>query len=242
MCGLLGFIDYSRNVSLEKFNKAIDTMQLRGPDARGAKVHNNEKYNIGLGHRRLSIIDLEERANQPFYSDNLGIIYNGEIYNYASIKKELENLKHNFKTTSDTEVILKAYKEWGAACVEKFLGMFAIAIYDKSSNEIILFRDRLGVKPLYLYQEKDLFVFSSDSISIYKLLNKQLEIDKSALNGFFSLGYIPALYSIFKKVSKVKPGNIVTIDLKSRKTKIKQYWDLKNYIKEKDFKESEKQT
>jgi len=240
MCGFIGFIDYNKAISKEKFDVAIDTMRLRGPDARGAEIHHEEPYNLGLGHRRLSVIDLDERANQPFHDNGLGIIYNGEIYNYKAIKDELIELNYHFKTTSDTEVILKAYEEWGTACVDRFLGMFAVAIYDQKKHKIILMRDRLGVKPLYVYQTEQLLVFSSDSMAINSLLNRTLKLDESALNGFFSLGYVPGLKSIFRQVKKLKPGSMLTVDLQSGKSKEKTYWNLNDYMGDNPFKAKDK--
>lgn len=231
MCGLLGFIDYNKKISKVNFDIAIDTMEKRGPDARGADIQSLSNCNIGLGHRRLSILDLDARSNQPFFDDDLGLIFNGEIYNFNAIKNELIDLKHDFHTTSDTEVILKAYKEWGTGCFTKFLGMFSIVIHDKSNNEVILVRDRLGVKPLYLYHKDDLLIFGSETKAIVNLLGGKPEINESALHGFFALGYVPGNESIFKNIYKIKPGTISTINLdKSRKVVTTEFWNIENYI------------
>jgi asparagine synthase (glutamine-hydrolysing) len=240
MCGLIGFIDYKKKINPERFDDSIDKMHLRGPDARGARIHQADKYNVGLGHRRLSIIDLDQRANQPFYDEDLGIIFNGEIYNYKSLKDELLKLGIQFSTTSDTEVILKAYRQWGLDCVEKFLGMFAIGIYDVGKSKVVLLRDRLGVKPLYFYQDDQTMVFSSDAVSINYLLDNTLALDKRAIHGFFSLGFVPALHSIFEGIQKVKPGAYLEIDLNSKKTKQTQYWDLKEHISDLTYKSEDK--
>lgn len=232
MCGLIGFIDYKKITTLENFDVAVDAMYLRGPDARGAEIFNFDKYNIGLGHRRLSIVDLDERSNQPMHFEKISLIYNGEVYNFKDIQSELIDLGYHFKTTSDTEVILKAYIQWGVSCVNKFIGMFSIVIFDKNLKKLFLIRDRLGVKPLYLYQDEDFFIFASETKAIIKLTQQKLKINKSALNGFFSLGYVPGNESIFENVHKVNPGTIVEIDITTKEIKNKSFWSIENFVED----------
>jgi len=159
MCGINGIIDFKRKSDLSKSIKLMNSvMAHRGPDSEGEFLHKN----IALGHRRLSIIDLSVGANQPFF-DNSGryaLIYNGEIYNFKKIKQKLQEF--DFKTDTDSEVLLAAYTEWGIASLSMFEGMFAFAIYDKVKDETFIARDRMGIKPLYYFKNDDFFVFSSE--------------------------------------------------------------------------------
>ena len=152
MCGICGQINFDHSPiqadALERMTKAIEH---RGPDAHGIYV----KENIGLGHQRLSIIDLSDEATQPMHNDakTVSIVYNGELYNYQALQKELEQLGAVFRTSSDTEVLLKAYQVWGIDCLQKLDGMFAFAIWDHQEQRLFLARDRVGIKPLYYYYE-----------------------------------------------------------------------------------------
>ena len=213
MCGLIGFVDFSKKIDQNKLDLATDKMELRGPDARGSLIKHFDKYNVGFGHRRLAILDIDERSNQPFEIDNLTIVFNGEIYNFNEIKSELIELGFKFKTTSDTEVILQAYSAWGVDCVLKFIGMFAFFILDTLKNEVIIVRDRLGVKPLYLFKNDTQLIVSSQISAILPLLSYKPSIDESALNGFFSLGYVPGEDSIYNEIKKIKPASINVVKL-----------------------------
>ena len=149
MCGISGFIDFNKITTINVLEKMNRMMAHRGPDGEGYGIYQASNATIGLGHRRLSIIDLTEGGAQPKQFDDLFITYNGEVYNHEEIKKELEVKGHHFDTHSDTEVILHAYKEWGAAALQKFIGMFSFAIYDQSKNKLFACRDRAGVKPFF---------------------------------------------------------------------------------------------
>ena len=153
MCGITGF--YSKKLSLENLQEMTNKLSHRGPDSKGYYFKNN----IGLGHRRLSILDLSENGSQPITSHcgNYIMIYNGEVYNYKEIANQLKI--NNWKSTSDTEVILEAFVKWENEFVHKLNGMFAIAIYDLKKNKISLFRDRIGIKPLYYYHKNGQFIF-----------------------------------------------------------------------------------
>jgi asparagine synthase (glutamine-hydrolysing) len=157
MCGILGI--YGKNIDENEVKRALDTISHRGPDASGLF----KDKNIMLGHRRLSIIDLSKNGKQPMANENddMFIIYNGELYNFQNLRLELEKKGHEFRSNSDTEVILHAYEEYGEKCVKKFNGMFAFAIWDAKKDKIFMARDRTGIKPLYYYQDKDKFVFAS---------------------------------------------------------------------------------
>ena len=148
MCGITGFCDFTKKSTSAELNSMMHVIEHRGPDDKGALVHKLDKAVIGLGHRRLSILDLSVDGVQPMIFENLDIIYNGEVYNFQEIRLELEGLNHTFHSQSDTEVILKAYHTWGLDALDKFRGMFAIAIFDRNKEELTLIRDRAGVKPL----------------------------------------------------------------------------------------------
>lgn len=230
MCGIFGFIDYNKKFSKEQLSKATNSMILRGPDAGAVDFFENETFNVGLGHRRLAILDLDERSNQPFHDSAYTIIFNGEIYNFKSIKKNLEDLGYVFLTTSDTEVIIKAYQEWGDSCFEQMLGMFAICIYNNENKELTLVRDRIGVKPLYIYKKDGLYVFASESGAINALFDNKLEIDENALLGYFSLGYVPSLESIYSNIEKIEPSTITKINLQNNEWSVRKFWDIENYL------------
>ena len=145
MCGISGFTDFNKKTDRSILEKMNRIMAHRGPDGEGYGMYNHPEAAVGLGHRRLSIIDLTEGGSQPKVFENLYLTFNGEIYNYEEIKKELEQKGHLFNSHSDSEVILHAYKEWGSAALQKFIGMFAFAIYDETAQKLFACRDRAGV-------------------------------------------------------------------------------------------------
>ncbi len=147
MCGIAGFADFKKGSSEEILAQMSCAVAHRGPDGQGVYVTEDDGVQVGLGHRRLSIIDLSTSANQPMHYEGLHVIFNGEIYNYNEIRNELISKGHQFTTHGDTEVILHSWREWGEAAIEQWKGMFAIALYDESSGELICIRDRAGVKP-----------------------------------------------------------------------------------------------
>ncbi|MCR1816209.1 asparagine synthase (glutamine-hydrolyzing) [Aliarcobacter butzleri] len=227
MCGIVGFIDFNKELSNEKLINMTDVIHHRGPNDSGYSFFKTESANIGLGHRRLSILDLSAHGHQPMQYEDFEIIFNGEVYNFKEIKEELT--EYSFFSDSDTEVILKAFHKWGIKAVDKFNGMFAIAIYDKSNEKITLIRDRTGIKPLYYYQNGNLFLFGSELKSFYQCDDFEKDIDFNALAQFFHYGYIPQPYSIFKNCFKLKAGHYLEIDLKSQKFEEKKYWDVKDF-------------
>ncbi|KAF0191344.1 MAG: asparagine synthase (glutamine-hydrolysing) [Gammaproteobacteria bacterium] len=208
-----------------------DVLWHRGPDGSGYEFYPVDNAHIGLGHRRLSIIDLSAGAAQPL-KDESGdhvIAFNGEIYNYVEIREELKKEGFTFFTSSDTEVLLKAYIRWGVDAVHKLIGMFAFIIYDKKKEKLYLFRDRAGVKPLYYSYKDGLFLFASELKAFHQTAAFKKEIDADALPLFFRFGYVPAPYTIFKNTYKLKPGHYLTIDLNSRDLKEEKYWDVIDY-------------
>lgn len=229
MCGIVGFVDFNKKSDLEVLKNMTDVLHHRGPDDKGYRFYHLGNYSIGLGHRRLSILDLSEYGRQPMSFDNLEIVYNGEVYNFREIRKELEKYGYKFETNTDTEVILKAYHKWGINAIHKFNGMFAIVIYDKKKQNLTLIRDRAGVKPLYYFYKNGLFLFSSELKSFHKHLNFKKDINLDALALFFCFGYIPQPYSIFKNTNKLKAGHYCILDLKTKKLEEYKYWDVLDF-------------
>lgn len=229
MCGIAGFVDFSKSSSLEILKECTNTLSHRGPDGNGFEFLQLDNYQLGFGHRRLSIIDLSNDACQPMWYKEYCIVFNGEIYNYKEIKENLEKLGHIFKTHSDTEVILHAWEEWNTEMVHHFIGMFAFVIYDRSKDEIFCFRDRAGVKPFYYFYNEHIFLFASELKGIMKHPAFKKNINRDAAALFLQLGYVPAPYSIFEKTYKLKPGYYFKINLQKKEIKIQQYWNVYDF-------------
>lgn len=206
-----------------------DSLTHRGPDAGNVYFQNFNEFNVGLGHRRLSIIDLSERANQPMEFDNLVIIYNGEVYNFRELRRDLEKYGYTFSSNSDTEVVLKAYHHWGQAALNKFNGMFAFCIFDRKNREMFLARDRAGVKPLFYYFDGYTFLFSSElkAFSHNPLFKKELDFD--SLGIYLNCGYIPTPHSIFKNTFKLLPGSVLHFNIEKKEYKVKESWRIQDF-------------
>ncbi|MBO9592157.1 MAG: asparagine synthase (glutamine-hydrolyzing) [Niabella sp.] len=219
MCGITGFIDGTKDrAALIDMTNALER---RGPDDQGVFFADG----VGMGHRRLSIIDLSNRGHQPMFFGNLVIVFNGEIYNYRDIQKELIAKNYVFESESDTEVVLKAFHCWGINCVQKFVGMFAIALYDKVAMELYLIRDRVGVKPLYYAEGNKTIAFSSDLNGINQyLFKKEKSVSNEALSSFLSLGYIVDNSAIYKGVKRVPPG--CYLHFKDGQSRLVEYWSI----------------
>ena len=228
MCGITGFIDFNVKTGRPDLVKMTDALVHRGPDASGYYFDQNEKYSVGLGHRRLSIIDLSPAGNQPmqFLQGRYWIIFNGEIYNYAEIKKILADLGHQFETHSDTEVILHAYHEWGPDALKQFIGMFSFVIFDKQEEKLFCCRDRAGVKPFFYYWKDGFFLFGSELKAILANPGFHKELEIKAVGSYMQFGYVPAPLCIFKNTSKLLPAHSLLLDLKSRKISTTKYWDV----------------
>ena len=204
-------------------------MSHRGPDSMGLYV--NKAQSVAFGHRRLSIIDLEETGNQPM-EDTTGqyvIVFNGEIYNYLEVKKDLISLGHQFKSTSDTEVILEGYKRWGKAILDRLNGAFSFAILDQIKQEIFLARDRAGEKPLYYEINNDEFYFASEIKGLLSLNTKQREVDNKSLDLYLSYGYVPGNNSFIKGIRKLEAGKGLIYSLKTHELNIFSYWKLPSF-------------
>ncbi len=226
MCGIAGFVDFNKTSSNDILEKMTNTLLHRGPDASGIKIFDSEKIQIGFGHRRLSIIDLSESATQPMQYKHLWITFNGEIYNFIEIKKELESLNHAFISNSDTEVILHAFEVWGIECLQKFIGMFAFVIYDILKEEIFCVRDRAGVKPFFYYWRDGLFMFASELKAFHKHPHFKKEINLDAVVAFMQFGNVPTPHSIFTSCYKLKAGHYIKFDIQHSTFNIQQYWNV----------------
>ncbi|RYH74578.1 asparagine synthase (glutamine-hydrolyzing) [Meridianimaribacter flavus] len=219
MCGINGII--LKNKTDDSFVKQqLSVMNHliihRGPDAEGVFTNNSKNYTIGMAMRRLSIIDLNT-GNQPMFSKdkNIAIVFNGEIYNFKTLRNELELKGTTFKTTSDTEVILKLYETYGADCFSKLDGMFGFSIYDYTKNKVFIARDFFGEKPLYYTNTSNQFFWASELKSIINIIPNKPEISKAGLNLFFRLTYIPAPYTIYDGIHKLEPNSYIEYDLKT---------------------------
>lgn len=229
MCGITGFVDWNKKSSKEVLEKMNKTLSHRGPDSGDFQFFQNENFQVGLAHKRLAIIDVTESGRQPMQFEHLWITFNGEIYNFNEIKEELKKLGHRFKSNSDTEMILHAYTEWGEKCLDKFIGMFAFAIYDLKLNEIFCARDRAGVKPFFYYLKDNLFLFSSELKAFHEHPNFQKEINIDAVTAFMQYGNIPTPHCIFENCHKLKPGHFIKfklVDLDKKSFVDIQYWNV----------------
>ncbi len=231
MCGIVGFTDFNQKSSPEILKKMTDSLIHRGPDDSDFRFLTNDKAQIGFGHRRLSILDLSVLGKQPMASDegDYIITYNGEVYNFKEIRVELEKLGHTFKSNTDTEVLLKSYIEWGIAGFQKFIGMFALCIYDSKKEKFILLRDRAGVKPLYYFWNGNLFLFGSELKCFHQHPAWEKSINTNSVSLFMKHGWIPAPHSVFNKTYKVKPGHFLEFCLNSKQIKEVKYWDVFDY-------------
>ena len=226
MCGIVGiFATKPENIIDTSLLQAMNDVQThRGPDGEGTYIDET----VGLGHRRLSIIDLAGGA-QPMYSadDQVVIVYNGEVYNFAQVREELIALGYTFNTHSDTEVLLNAWHAWKEESVQHFRGMFAFAIWDKREQRLTVVRDRLGIKPLfYTLLDDGRLLFASELKSIMVEKSAPREMDIQAVEDYFALGYIPDPKTIFKGINKLPPGHYLQIKSGDVEPKIIQYWDV----------------
>ncbi len=225
MCGIIGIYNYSTNDPVNKpaLEKATSVLSHRGPDQYG--YFYDDKNAVGLGHRRLSIIDLST-GQQPLYNEDssIALICNGEIYNFPELYEKLTSAGHKFKTKSDNESIIHLYEMYGTRCVEHLNGMFAFALWDQNKKLLFLARDRMGVKPLYYALQNNSIYFSSELKGLLALpfINRDLNLD--ALNKYLTFENVPSPHSIIKNIFKLEPGNFLTV--KDRVIKKEQYWDL----------------
>jgi asparagine synthase (glutamine-hydrolysing) len=227
MCGIVGIMDVSgaRPIDRELLVRMNDTQYHRGPDEVGVHV----EPGLGLGHRRLSIIDLST-GQQPLFNEDhsVVVVYNGEIYNYQELIPELTKLGHAFRTKSDTEVIVHAWEQWGADCVQRFRGMFAFALWDSNRRVLFLGRDRLGVKPLhYAVLPGGLFVFGSELKSLAAHPDFRKDLDPFAIEEYFALGYVPEPRTAYLGVRKLPPGHSLMVVRGERVPEPREVWDVR---------------
>ena len=235
MCGINGLVTKKSSINInEALNKMNNKIIHRGPDSQGVFSYHKNGINIGIGMRRLSVIDIKS-GDQPIFSENknLILVFNGEIYNYLELKKQLiKKFKISFKTSSDTEVILHLYKKYGVKSFSMLDGMFAFSLVDKKKNKIFIARDFFGEKPLYYIKNEDSIIWASELKSIRKVVKKDLVISKKALSIYLQLTYIPAPYSIFENVFKLEPNKFIEINTDSLNLKINP---IKDYNKQKSY-------
>ncbi|MCD6401845.1 MAG: asparagine synthase (glutamine-hydrolyzing), partial [Anaerolineales bacterium] len=236
MCGITGFWQLKGNnkeLLKDTIIKMTKTFTHRGPDDSGFYI--NKETGIALGHRRLSILDLSPKGHQPMesFSGRHVIVYNGEVYNYKELRKEIENdFNIKFKSSSDTEVVLAGFEVWGIEeTLKRLNGMFAFALWDKKEKKLYLARDRIGIKPLYYGVQNGILFFASELKAIRANRFFKPKINRNALALFFRHNYIPAAYSIYKNVKKLEPAHYAVID-RNLNINIQCYWDIKRITKE----------
>ena len=231
MCGIAGILSLNTTLSSQIIKDMTDALAHRGPDAEG--VYESPNQQCFLGHRRLSIIDLSSGANQPMASScgKYTIVFNGEIYNFEEIKTDLLAEKSiQFKTHSDTEVLLEAFVHWGVEFTERLNGMFAVAIYHNVKNQLFLFRDRMGIKPLFYYWNEGVFAFGSELKALTPLTNylKKFTINKKGITSFLRLGYVAEPETIYNEVKKLPSGYFAKVD--DNGLALKTYWQLEKEV------------
>ena len=235
MCGISCIIDKNQTIDESVLSRFTDCIGHRGPDSRGvAKFANSSgfpetsqrNFPVGLGHRRLSIIDLSEAGSQPMFSTdrNFVIVFNGEIYNYLEIRKELEKEGIVFNSHTDTEVILEAYRKWGGQCLSKFNGMWAFAILDRQKRKLFVSRDRIGVKPLYYYRNGGIIAFASEIKQFFELPGFKKDPNIDACLSYLVTGYEMPPETFFKGVMSFPPGCFAETDLDSPEVKPEEFW------------------
>jgi asparagine synthase (glutamine-hydrolysing) len=238
MCGITGIVYFNkeRKIAPEVLKSMADVIHHRGPDDEGYHIQKN----VGLAFRRLSIIDLNT-GHQPLsnHDDSIHIIFNGEIYNYQEHRDALKRKGYIFKTTTDTEVILHLYEEYGTKCLQYLRGMFAFALWDSNKEQLFCARDRFGIKPFYYYADGEKFVFGSEIKSILKEGGIDTALSYEALNSFFAFGYITSDKAIYEKIKKLQPAHYLLVSLKNKADiHIEKYWHIEFTP---DYSKSEKQ-
>ena len=234
MCGIIGSIS-SKPISADWIKDALTIISHRGPDAEGLWVSEDKK--IHLGHRRLSIIDLSVLGNQPMHFDDAGtsIVFNGEIYNYLELKKDLIQKGHSFITMSDTEVLLHAYHEYGISFLNRLNGMFAFCIVDKKKGKAYLCRDRAGEKPIFYSYIGDTLSFASELKGLIQNPSFVRKVDYTALDCLFAYGFIPGDLCIYKMAKKLPPAHLLEFDIFEKTLVVRRYWELPSFSEDLDY-------
>ena len=232
MCGITGIVNKSDSRVEELIHNMTDAIWYRGPDDAGYLIDEN----VALGHRRLSIIDLDN-GHQPMYNADktIAVVFNGEIYNHNQLRSELERTGFTFKSRCDTEVIIYLYEKYGKDCVEKLNGMFAFCIYDLKQGKLLLARDRMGQKPLFYYHNEKQLIFASTLRALKKHPDIPREFNYQSIHDYLSLQYIPSPHSVYQKVFKLPPAHLMEFDISAGTMKVEAYWKV-------DFSSSSKTT
>jgi asparagine synthase (glutamine-hydrolysing) len=225
MCGITGFIDNSKSSNVTILRRMTMSLKHRGPNFQDQVFKQSEQTQVGLGHTRLSILDLSKSGNQPMNFENLTIIYNGEIYNFHELRSELIKSGYKFNSNSDTEVILKLFHKFGLDSFKKLIGMFSIVITNWNDGKTYFVRDRFGVKPLYIFKYDDIVVFGSEIKALKKHPKFIREIDYEAASLYFRYGYIVGEKSIFKNTSKAKPGTVTILNHNNLSYNVINFWE-----------------
>lgn len=238
MCGITGLTYFNKEAKINPvlLKNMTDVIHHRGPDDEGFYINGN----IGLGFRRLSIIDLHT-GHQPLSNEDgtIWIIFNGEIYNYQELQDSLIKQGHIFRTKTDTETIVHLYEQYGTNCLQYLRGMFAFAIWDNKKNQLFCARDRFGIKPFYYYQDNEKFVFGSEIKTILKCDDIDKTLSPEAIDSYFAFGYITSDLSVYKKIKKLQPSHYLLLSFNDKPSaEIKNYWEIHF---EPDFSKSEKQ-
>ncbi len=227
MCGIFGMVRFNDAVDRKQVERLTGALKHRGPDAEGFYFSPSEsRVSVGLGHRRLSIIDLSPNGHQPMSNEDgtVWIVFNGEVYNFHEHRRTLLEKGHQFRSETDTETIIHLYEEHGPACLKMLRGMFALAIWDAHRQRLFAARDRLGKKPFYYAKTDKGFYFSSEINPLYEIEEIAHQIDSEALDLYMSYGYIPSPHTIYTKIRKLPPAHHLTVD--NRKISIERYWEL----------------
>ena len=227
MCGVCGIVNFiSKPVSEKEIRSMMSKLTHRGPDDEGVFLEEN----IGFGHHRLSIIDLSSDGHQPMFSDDYRyvVVFNGELYNYIELRKELSS-RFTFRTKTDTEVLINAYRYWNKHCLDHFNGMFAFAIYDRHEHSLFIARDRFGIKPLYYYLDQERFVFASEIAAILSILNKTPRPDNSNIFDYLMFNRTDQNDStFFRGIKKLQHGHF--IDILNKKVNISRWYTLEEKV------------
>ncbi len=223
MCGITGILRFKEAVGQEEIERMTAVLSRRGPDGAGTWLEGG----VAIGHRRLSIIDLET-GRQPMCNEDgtVWITYNGELYNFLELRQELISTGHTFRTHSDTEVIIHAYEEWGDDCVCRFRGMFAFAIVDKRQQRLFIARDQLGIKPLVYYAADGIFAFASEIQALRQIRGVKLDLDLQSLDHYLFLQYIPAPRTVFQQMQKLPPAHRMSVTFAGKIEEPRQYWSI----------------
>jgi asparagine synthase (glutamine-hydrolysing) len=219
MCGIVGIINKEQPINFNVLKEMADTIHHRGPDAEGHAIFNN----LGLYHKRLSIID-PKLGKQPMETERYSIVFNGEIYNYIELRAELIAKGHQFKTNSDTEVILHAYEEYGHKSINQLNGMFAFLLYDKARDQLVVARDHFGIKPLYYYCDENKWLFGSEIKAILKHPEITAEVNQKALGDYLTFQFILGEDTLFRKIKKIEPGSYMLVNLLDFSSQTVKYW------------------